>query len=82
MAGYEEIVAEIRDGLAPFAKEGQTVHEGTRLVEDLGLDSLKVMDLLLEVEDRIDLSIPLNILADVQTVGDLAQELEKLTQEQ
>ena len=82
MSDYDEIVAEIREGLAPFAKEGQTIGEDTRLVEDLGLDSLKVMDLLLEVEDRIDLSIPLNILADVRTVRDLATELEKLIREQ
>ncbi len=82
MQGYEQVLAEIREGLAPFAQKGQAIHEDTRLVEDLGLDSLKVMDLLLEVEDRFDLAIPLNILSDVQTVRDLAQKLEKLIQEQ
>lgn len=82
MQGYEEVLTEIREGLAPFAQKGQAIHEDMRLVEDLGLDSLKVMDLLLEVEDRFDLAIPLNILSDVHTVRDLAQKLEKLIQEQ
>ena len=51
----------------------------TELVGDLGLSSLKIMDLLLEVEDRFDVSVPMNILPDVNTVRDFAQQLEKLT---
>ena len=39
----------------------------------------KIMDLLLEVEDRFDVSVPMNILPDVNTVRDFAQQLEKLT---
>ena len=43
------------------------------LVQELGLDSVKVMDLLMELEDEFDISIPLNILTDVRTPAQLAQ---------
>jgi len=47
-------------------------------VADLGLDSLKVMKLLESVEDSFDISIPLNILPDVRTVGDFVLQIQKL----
>jgi acyl carrier protein len=48
------------------------------LVSDLEFDSLKVMSLVERVEDRFDLSIPLNILPDVRTVRDFTVQLQKL----
>ena len=48
---------------------------------DLGLDSLKVMTLVEEVEDYFDISIPLNILANVRTIKDFAIQLQQLTEE-
>ena len=49
------------------------------LVNDLNLDSLKVMELLERLEDVYDISIPINILAEVRTVGELAAAIKKLT---
>ncbi|NLZ17907.1 MAG: acyl carrier protein [Desulfobulbaceae bacterium] len=49
------------------------------LMNDLALDSLKVMELLERLEDVYDISIPINILADVRTVADLAAAIEGLT---
>ena len=37
-----------------------------------------VLDLLMEVEDRFDVSVPLNVLPDVRTVGEFASALQKL----
>ncbi len=51
------------------------------LVNDLNLDSLKVMALLEKLEDAYDISIPINILADVRSVGDLTRAVRKLTSE-
>ena len=50
--------------------------ESARL-RPLPLDSLKVMDLVVAVEDRFDISVPINALADVKTVGDLASLIQK-----
>ena len=49
------------------------------LINDLNLDSLKIMELLEKLEDNYDISIPINILADVRSVGDLAKAVQKLT---
>ena len=51
---------------------GKAVSGDTDLVGDLGLDSLQVMELLMEMEDAFDISIPVNVMADVRTVGELA----------
>ena len=52
--------------------------EDTDLVADLGLDSLKVMKILESVEDRFDISIPLNVLPDARTVKDFALQIQNL----
>jgi acyl carrier protein len=78
MPCYEEVLAQTYEVLERFAK-GRTLSEDTELVAHLGLDSMRAMELLLETEDRFDISIPLNILPAVRTVRDFARELERLT---
>jgi hypothetical protein len=39
------------------------------------------MTLVEEVEDSLDISVPLNILANVRTIKDFALQLQKLTEE-
>ena len=79
MKSYDEILTELYAILAPYVKKELTLDEGTELVADIGLDSLQVMQILLEVEDRFDISIPLNIIPDVRTIKDFALQLERLT---
>ncbi|MGD1982469.1 MAG: acyl carrier protein [Chromatiaceae bacterium] len=50
----------------------------TELVGDIGLTSLEVMELIEKIEDHFDISIPLNILPDINTLGDLAKKLHEL----
>lgn len=54
-----------------FPQKGPITAE-MHISRDLGLDSLAAMDLLMSLEDEFDISIPLNALPDVETVGDLA----------
>ncbi len=79
MKSYDEILTELYEILTPYVKKELTLDEGTELVADIGLDSLQVMQILLEVEDRFDISIPLNIIPDVRTIKDFAFQLERLT---
>ena len=81
MQDYEEILKRLNDILTPFAKDGQELTEETDLVADLGLDSMRVMKLLVEVEDTFDISIPLNILPEVRTIKDFTLQLHQLTRE-
>ncbi len=50
----------------------------TALIADLGLESIQVIEYLCEVEDRFDLAINEDTLADVRTVGDLAAVVQRL----
>lgn len=43
----------------------------TNIVNDLGLDSVAVMDFVMEIEDRLDISVPLDRMAEIETLGDL-----------
>jgi len=78
MSQYEDILAQIYSVLQEIARDNQEINETTDLVVDLGLDSMAVMELLAAIEDRFDISIPLNILPDVRTVKDLALQIQQL----
>ena len=74
-ADYNEVLDRLGRQLENIAGENVKFDESTDLVQGLGLDSFKVLDLLLEVEDEFDISVPLNVLTDVRTVKDLAQRI-------
>ena len=59
-------------------KNKLVLSEGTSLVADIGLSSLEVMEFIEKIEDHFDISIPLNILPDVNTIGDLATKVRQL----
>jgi acyl carrier protein len=76
------ILQKVYEILKPFAPQGQQIEEETDLVADMGLDSLKVMKILENIEDYFDISIPLNILPDVRTVKDLVVQIQKLAEDE
>jgi len=78
MPDYENILQTLIDTLKPLVPQGQEINEDTDLVADLGLDSLKVMKIIESVEDRYDISIPLNVLPEVRTVKDFALQIQKI----
>ncbi|WP_449402070.1 acyl carrier protein, partial [Escherichia coli] len=56
-------------------ENGVEIKPDSDLVNDLGLESIKVMGLLMMLEDRFDISIPINILLDVKTPAQLMETL-------
>lgn len=82
MPHYNDYLAYIYETLQPFAERSgqsnQVLSEKSELVAELGLSSIDVMEVIVDIEDHFDLSIPLNILPDITTIGDLAKALEKL----
>ena len=78
MQDYETMLTRVNELLVPFVEKGTAIREDSDFVSDLNFDSLKVMKLVEQVEDEYDISIPLNILADVQTVKDFVVQLQKL----
>ena len=78
MQRKEEILEQVYELVRPYAKEPIELGEKTCLVDEMGLDSVKVMELMTEIEDHFDISIPLNILPRVHTLGDFAEQLQRL----
>jgi acyl carrier protein len=57
-------------------------HEGeikaeSHLVGDLGIDSLGVMEIVADIEDKFKLSIPDDVLREVETVDDVVKAITK-----
>jgi acyl carrier protein len=72
------IEAEVLELLAHKVSANINVTPDTPIVAGLGLDSVAILDLIMDLEDRFDISIPLDRVAEVQTVGELSQAIEAL----
>ena len=73
-----EVMAEICHHLAPFQAGERPITGATVIAKDLAIDSLAIMDMVMELEDRFDVSIPMNVVAEIQTVDELADTILKL----
>ncbi|MBI3493665.1 MAG: acyl carrier protein [Acidobacteria bacterium] len=51
------------------------------LVVDLGFDSLQVLEVIAELEDRFDISIPLNDVPATRTVAQVVAQVTQLVEE-
>jgi acyl carrier protein len=74
----DNIEAEIVEVLAARLPAGVQVSAQTQIARDLGLDSVAVMDFVMDIEDHFDISIPLDRIAEVETVADLSKAVEAL----
>ena len=74
-ASYEEIQERVITDLSKLTPPHTVLTEDSELVTELGLDSFKVLDLLMDIEDEFDISMPVNLLADVHTVKDLTDRI-------
>ena len=54
-----------------FDVEEDKITEDTDLQEDLGADSLDVVDLLMSIEDEFEIEIPDEEIENIRTVADL-----------
>ena len=68
----EDILRLLAQRLASFANPELEITPDTNLITQLAIDSIKLLNLIMELEDHFDISIPLNALTDVVTVCDLA----------
>ena len=66
-----EIRETIFDTLRLSSQNLVELSDQTNIVNDLGLDSVAVMDFVMEIEDRLDISVPLDRMAQIETLGDL-----------
>lgn len=74
---YAEIYEKVKDILGRFLESPVEISEETELVNDLQLDSLRVMEMVEEVEDAFDFSFPLNELSTIRTVRDFVLRVQE-----
>ena len=68
---FQQVAQTIR---SVFPSVGEITPE-TSFLNDLHLDSLATMDLVMAVETRFDTIVPMDRIAEIQTVGDLVDLL-------
>jgi len=73
-----EIFGEIRGLLAPYLVEGMPITGDTVICDGTRVDSLTVMDIIVELEDRFDVAIPMKQVAEIRTVDQLADTISRL----
>ena len=78
MSDRSQTLAKVLDLIAPLNKKGVAVTEATRFAQDLEWDSLTVLDFVANVEDEFDVLISMNMQAEIETVGQLVDALERL----
>ena len=74
----QQTYAKTVEMIAPFNKKGVAVTEATRFAQDLEWDSLTVLDFVANVEDEFDVLISMNMQAEIESVGQLVDALQKL----
>jgi acyl carrier protein len=72
------VIREICQHLAPNQVGEKPITGETVIAKDLAIDSLAIMDMVMELEDRFDVSIPMSIIAEIHTVDQLADTIQDL----
>ena len=73
------ITAEAKsEGSGVVTSETKPFTEATDLTRDVHIDSASTMMLIFALEEKFDVSVPLNELSHISTIGDLAEFIVKL----
>jgi acyl carrier protein len=78
MSSYEDTLQITTDILKKHVDPAKAIRPNDNIQVDLGLDSLGVMEVVADIEDRFNLTIPNDVLSDLTTVEDVAKALMKL----
>ncbi len=76
MSRRDDIAAHLREILQPYLPPDRVIEPDTRLVDDVGLSSMQIMEVMMELEDALDASIPQNILPEVETFEQLVAAID------
>ncbi len=78
MSNRDETFAKVAELIEPFNKKRAPLADATSFAGDLEWDSLTVMDFVAAIEDEFDILITMNMQAEIETVGQLVDAVEKL----
>jgi acyl carrier protein len=75
---YDETLKVTTEILKNHVDLGRAIAPTDHIQHDLGLDSLGVMEVVADIEDKFEVTIPTETLSTVATVEDVARALVKL----
>lgn len=61
--------------LEPLNEKGVKLTREVDLVADLEIDSVSVLDIVMDIEDYYDISIPVNTISETKTIGQLVDAI-------
>lgn len=64
-----------------LAADQETMTLDTKIAEELGADSLDLVDLLMSIEDEFGVEIPDEEVENLHTIGDVVEYISKNTEE-
>ncbi len=74
----DTILPKLIELIEPLNRKAIALAENTSFSSDLELDSLTVMDLVANIEDEYDIILPMNLLPELETIGQLADAVAKI----
>jgi acyl carrier protein len=78
MPDRQETYATVVEIIEPLNQKNVPITEATRFAADLEWDSLTVLDFVADIEDAFDVIISMNMQAEIETVGQLVDALQRL----
>ncbi len=78
---HEDIYQKICELLVPYNPKKLAITMQSGIVSDLEVDSTAVFDLIMGLEDHYDISIPMEMVSDIKTVGELVNACMQLLAE-
>jgi acyl carrier protein len=81
MAEHDDpLFLEVRPILERYRPPEVVLTPSTELSGDLNIDSVAAMDLIMEIEDKFGIDIPMNLVADLRNVQDLLDVIRHQTE--
>lgn len=77
MIQTSEIVLSLVELLQPLNVNNKALSAATDIPAELSIDSVGILDFIMEVEDKYDIEIPMNAVANIRTIGELADYVAK-----
>ena len=74
----EQVFDKICELLKPYNPQNRSITLQSGIVSDLEVDSVAVFDLVMELEDHYDISISMEQVSDIKTVGELVNCVQEL----
>lgn len=74
----ETVLDNVYAVLTPFNRKSVTLTRDIEIAQDLDVDSVAIFDVIMDVEDRYEVTFPMEAISDIKTIGELTDMIEKL----